>query len=234
MNFSIIIPVFNEQSNISNLVDEIFFSLKKYKNNFEVVIVEDKSIDDTKKILNIIKKKHKPYIITIYNDKNYGQSLSLIKGINVSTFNTIITIDGDGQNDPADIPKMLEIFKKSNYSLVGGIRVKRKDNLLKLISSKIANFIRSAYLADGCPDTGCSLKIFNKETFLKFDHFDGIHRFIPALFLAYNEKNFYLPVNHRPRIYGKSNYGTFIRAIKGLRDMYKVKKMIKKIKLQND
>ena len=114
--------------------------------------------------------------------------------------------------------------------LVGGIRLKRKDNLIKKISSKIANSVRSKFLNDGCVDTGCSLKVFDKNIFLNFEFFDGIHRFIPALFSGFGYKTFFINVDHRKRKYGRSKYGTLSRLINGLRDMIKVKKMINKNK----
>ena len=111
--------------------------------------------------------------------------------------------------------------------MVAGIRLKRKDSFIKIISSKIANKIRSSILKDNCPDTGCSLKIFNKNIFLQFEFFDGIHRFLPALFIGYNHKVAYVKVNHRPRLNGVSNYGTLSRLFWGIRDIIRVSRMIK-------
>ena len=233
MNVSIIIPVFNEEYNIGDLVDEIYINLIKYNYLYEIIIVDDFSNDNSRIILNNIKDKYKPLIKILSNHKNIGQSLSLVRGISGSKFDTIVTLDGDGQNDPLDLPKLLDIYNKNSYGLVSGIRVKRKDNFIKIISSKIANFIRSRYLKDNCPDTGCSLKVFDKKIFLNFPHFNGVHRFLPALFMAYGKKNFYLEVNHRLRKSGQSKYGTLKRLIYGIRDMYTVRKLIKKIKKRN-
>ena len=143
----------------------------------------------------------------------------------------IITIDGDGQNDPADIPKLLDIYNSNNnIKLIGGIRIKRQDSYIKIISSKLANSIRSKILDDQCKDTGCSLKIFDKDIFLNFPYFNGIHRFLPALFKAYGCDTTFIPVNHRHRKFGTSNYGTFDRAIRGIRDLIKVYFLIRKLK----
>ena len=224
--FSIVIPVYNESENILNLLDEIYVNLKKF-NDYEIILVNDCSTDNT---LEVIKKISDQKIKLVNNIKNYGQSYSIHRGIKLSFYNIIITIDGDGQNDPADIPKLLEIYlSKKDIELVGGLRLKRRDTIIKIISSKIANNIRSFVLNDDCKDTGCSLKIFNRKIFLDFPYFDGIHRFLPALFKGYGYKTLFISVSHRKRKYGFSKYGTIKRLFKGLRDMIKVKKILKKI-----
>ena len=224
--FSIVIPIYNESENILNLLDEIYVNLKKF-NNYEIILVNDCSTDNT---LDVIKKISDQKIKLVNNIKNYGQSYSIHRGIKLSFYNIIITIDGDGQNDPADIPKLLEIYlSKKDIELVGGLRLKRRDTIIKIISSKIANNIRSFILNDDCKDTGCSLKIFNRKIFLDFPYFDGIHRFLPALFKGYGYKTLFISVSHRKRKYGFSKYGTIKRLFKGLRDMIKVKKILKNI-----
>ena len=229
--FSIVIPIYNEAQNIKSLVYEIFNSLKDH-NDFEVIIVNDFSSDNTTDIVNTLKKKLN--ISLINNPKNKGQSFSIHKGVLKSKNNTIITIDGDGQNNPIDIIKLLQIyFSKKEISLVGGIRVKRKDSLIKMISSKIANKIRSNILKDGCEDTGCSLKVLNKNIFLQFPFFNGIHRFLPALFNGYGYKTFFIAVDHRPRIKGCSKYRTLDRLYKGIIDIIRVKKIIRTNRLKN-
>ena len=223
--FSIVIPIYNEAQNIKSLVYEIFNSLKDH-NDFEVIIVNDFSSDNTIDVVNALKKKLN--ISLINNPKNKGQSFSIHKGVLKSKNNTIVTIDGDGQNNPIDIVKLLEIyFSNKEISLVGGIRVKRKDSLIKKISSKIANKIRSNILKDGCKDTGCSLKVFDKSVFLQFPFFDGIHRFLPALFKGFGKKTYFVSVDHKPRIHGYSKYGTFDRLFVGIKDIIKVKKIIR-------
>ena len=226
--FSIVIPIYNEAQNIKSLVYEIFNSLKDH-NDFEVIIVNDFSSDNTIDVVNALQKKLN--ISLINNPKNKGQSFSIHKGVLKSKNNTIITIDGDGQNNPIDIIKLLQIyFSKKEISLVGGIRVKRKDSLIKIISSKIANNIRSNILKDGCKDTGCSLKVFNKSVFLQFPFFDGIHRFLPALFTGYGYKTLFIAVDHRPRIRGYSKYKIVDRLYRGIIDIIKVKKIIREHK----
>lgn len=226
--FSIVIPIFNEAENIKLLVDEIEETLDNFE-NYEIVLVNDCSTDNTLRIINSLKNKK---IKLVSNIKNKGQSYSMHKGIEVSTHDIIITIDGDGQNNPSDIPMLLNNYIENNeYKLVGGIRKKRQDNFLKKISSKIANKIRSNILKDNCPDTGCSLKVFDKNIFLKFPYFDGIHRFLPALFLGFGYKTSFINVDHRKRKYGISKYGTMNRLFKGIRDIIKVRKILKNNKI---
>jgi len=223
--FSIVIPLFNEAKNINFLLQEIKESLE-YLKSYEIILVNDASTDDTTEVINKINNKN---IKCIINDENKGQSFSICEGIKNSSYDTIITMDGDGQNDPADIPKLYNYYIQNNdVKLVGGIRKNRKDSLIKIISSKIANYIRSRILKDGCKDTGCSLKIFNKKIFLSFPFFNGVHRFLPALFRGFGYKTAFIEVNHRKRVYGSSKYGTMNRLFVGIRDIAKVKKILKK------
>ncbi len=223
--FSIVIPLFNEALNIESLVDEIKSNLLNYA-DYEIILIDDASSDNT---IEIIKNLQVNNIKILNNKKNRGQSFSTRYGIEESSHEIIITLDGDGQNDPADIPKLLDYYSlNEDIKLVGGLRVKRKDKINKIISSKIANFIRSKVLNDGCQDTGCSLKVFDKNIFLSFPYFEGIHRFLPALFKGYGHKTQFISVNHRIRKYGKSSYGNINRFFKGIRDMIKVKLILKK------
>ena len=228
---SIVIPIFNEELNISNLLTELNNALIIIKDlAFEIIIVDDASIDDSLVILNDLKKKFSNIKI-IENKKNYGQSKSIYKAILKAKYKTIVTLDGDGQNDPKDIDKLLfEYFNFDNIKLVGGLRVNRKDSVLKIFSSKIANQVRSFILKDNCRDTGCALKVFDRDVFLTFPFFDGIHRFLPALFLGFGYQTKYIAVSHRKRLYGTSKYGTLKRLVNGLLDIIKVKSIIKKNK----
>ena len=226
-SISIIIPIFNEANNIFFLLDEIYHHLNKLI-DFEVILINDSSTDS---FLEVFNKKKYSNVFLINNKINLGQSKSLQLGILKSNFDNIVTLDGDGQNNPKDIIKLLNIYFEKNYNLVSGIRIKRKDSFIKKISSKIANKIRSIILKDKCPDTGCSLKIFKKNCFVSIPYFNGIHRFIPALFLGFGYKVFYVSVDHRSRKFGKSKYGTFGRLLRGILDIYKVLNIIKANKL---
>ena len=167
-NLSIVIPVFNEDKNVKILIEEIYENLDQF-NNFELLIVNDGSTDETAKVIKNLKKKYHS-IVLINNKKNEGQSKSLHTGILNSKYDNICTMDGDLQNDPKDIIKIYEIYVNKNLSLVGGIRNKRKDSKIKIYASKIANSIRSFLLNDKCKDTGCGLKIFKKDVYINI-HF---------------------------------------------------------------
>jgi dolichol-phosphate mannosyltransferase len=228
--FSLVIPVYNEAENIKKLITEIDHSLVSY-NDYEIIFVNDCSFDDTNKVLKSIKNN---YLRVINNKDRLGQSKSIKKGIQSSIYNTIITIDGDGQNNPKDIPELLNLYLTKNKNcLVAGIRKKRKDSVVKIISSFIANYLREKIFKDGCKDTGCSLKIFNKNTFLDFPFFNGIHRFLPSLYVGFNYDVYYISVDHRMREKGNSNYGTFDRLYRGIIDIFKVKKIISNNKKNN-
>ena len=229
IHFSIIIPIYNESNNIFRLLEEINEQdLDKY--NFEILIINDASTDDF--LLKFKNFKLIQNIKLINLDKNMGQSNAINVGIRSSKYNNIITIDGDGQNNPADIKNLIDSYESNkNLSLVAGIRKARKDKFSKRIASIIANKVRMLYLGDKCIDTGCSLKIFKKDIFFKFEFFDGIHRFIPSMFEGIGCAVLYKYVSHRERKYGNSNYDNFKRMYRGIVDMIYVKKQINKLKL---
>ncbi len=228
-NISIVIPVYNEEKNIKILINEIMNSQSiDYIN--EIILVDDYSTDNSKaEIYELTKLFNKIKICT--HSKNLGQSASLLTGIQKAKSKTILTMDADLQNNPVDIEKLIDkYFSDINIKLVGGIRINRKDTIVKKISSKIANYFRILILKDDCKDTGCSLKIFDRELFMNFPFFDGIHRFLPALFKYSNSINKFIDVDHRARKYGISKYGTVYRALRGFLDVIKVKKIIKRLK----
>lgn len=231
IKISIVIPVFNEEDNILDLVNEIYKSFLSINNIFEVIVVNDGSVDKTFEKLKILEDQNK--IKVINNSKNFGQSYSIKKGIENSSYDNILTIDGDGQNNPDDIKKLLKIYQEKNLHLISGIRQKRKDSFLKILSSKIANSVRSFILNDNCQDTGCSLKLFDKKIFVKIPYFNGVHRFIPALYKAFGSKIQFINVDHRPRLKGLSKYGTLDRLYRGIIDIVIVIKIIKQIKKNN-
>jgi dolichol-phosphate mannosyltransferase len=223
--YSVVIPVYNEKENIPLLVKEIILFLEG-KFIYEIIIVNDFSNDGTNEIL---KSEIFSNCIVLNHDKNQGQSKSIRTGILSSSYENIITIDGDLQNNPKDIPSLINVFNKedSKYDLIGGIRIKRKDNVIKKISSYLANSSRKFILNDNCDDTGCGLKIFKKKIFLQLPFFDGIHRFLPALFKGFGYSTHFIYVTHRARKSGQSKYGTINRLIWGIKDLIKVRKIIK-------
>ena len=230
MKASIIIPSYNEIENLPILINEINQNLKSYS-NYEIIIVDDCSNDNTKvffednKFTNLKYKK---------NNINIGQSFSIIEGVKIAQYNIIITLDADLQNNPKDILKLFKAYQNNiDVKLIGGIRKNRKDSFFKILSSKVANFVRNFILKDECTDTGCSLKIFDKKIFLQFPKFNGIHRFLPALFKGFGYSTMFVNVDHRPRINGISKYGTINRMLKGIKDLIKVALIIKKFKRNN-
>tara|TARA_Y100001970_G_C14049314_1_gene758055 strand:+ start:105 stop:803 length:699 start_codon:yes stop_codon:yes gene_type:complete len=222
---TLIIPIYNEELNIKKLFEEIVLIDKNIINN--IIFIDDCSTDNSLEILEEISKDLSNVKI-LKHAKNMGQSKCLQTAIKYTENSIIITIDGDGQNNPKDIPKLLDAYLlHSDVFLVGGLRHNRKDNIIKIVSSKVANRVRSYILKDNCKDTGCSLKVFDRNIFLQLPFFDGIHRFLPALYKGYGKKTLFLNVDHRSRVYGKSKYGTFLRLFRGIKDLILVVKIIK-------
>ena len=220
-NISIVIPVLNEERNIINLITEIKKNLEK-KIKYEIIIVDDGSSDNTHNVLlNYLKKNKK--VLVFKHKKNYGQSVSLRTGIMQTNSNYIVTLDGDGQNDPRDILKLLKSFETDKeFMMVIGNRVKRIDNFARRLASRTAFKIRKFILKDETPDTGCAIKVFKKEDFLKLPFFNHIHRFLPFLFNSFKGKVISIQVNHRARINGYSKYSNFQRFLVGISDIFGV------------
>jgi len=231
MELSIVVPVYNEEQNIEKLIDEITNSIKDI--NYEIVVVDDHSGDNTVSVLQKIQLENKRLRI-IKHEKNYGQSFAVRSGVKSSVSSWIATLDGDGQNDPADIPELylalIQQNSNNNNVLIAGHRVHRKDSRLKKISSKYANMIRSNILKDKAPDTGCGLKLFSKEFFLDLPSFNHMHRYIPALYISRGGRIVSLEVNHRPREKGESKYGFNNRFWVGIKDLLGVRWLQKRSK----
>ena len=220
-NISIVIPVLNEERNIINLITEIKKNLEK-KIKYEIIIVDDGSSDNTHNVLLKYLKKNKK-VLVFKHKKNYGQSVSLRTGIMQASSNYIVTLDGDGQNDPRDILKLLKNFETDKeFMMVIGNRVKRIDNFARRFASRTAFKIRKFILKDETPDTGCAIKVFKKEDFLKLPFFNHIHRFLPFLFNSFKGKVISIQVNHRARINGYSKYSNFQRFLVGISDIFGV------------
>lgn len=214
--YSFVVPVFNEEGNISVLHKEIVAVTKKIKGVSEIIFVDDGSSDGTLAEL----QKLKPIKILSFR-RNYGQSAALDAGIKEAKGNIIITLDGDGQNDPDDVPKMLEHLKKTDSDAVCGWRKKRKDSFSKRYISKGAAMMRSFFADDGIHDAGCTLRVFKKECFEEIDLYGEMHRMIPALLRWQGFTLSELPVHHRPRTVGTSKYN-WKRIFKGFIDMINI------------
>jgi dolichol-phosphate mannosyltransferase len=228
--FSVIIPMYNEVDNVEPLLTELHNSLANFA-DYEIIVIDDGSNDGTLQRLNDLMLKM-PQLRVLRHRSNYGQSAGVYTGVKHAKNPWIVTLDGDGQNDPADIPAMFNLIQNlasaSKPILVVGHRNKRKDNWLRLVSSRIANNVRAYLLKDDCPDTGCGLKVFQREAFLTLPHFNHIHRFLPALFRRAGGEVINIPVQHRPRMLGRSKYGVMNRLWVGIVDIFGVVWLIRR------
>lgn len=213
---SIVVPVYNEDGAIAGLHREIMETCQRLGKPFEIIFVNDGSKDRT---LEVMKSLNPLKIINFR--KNFGQTAAMDAGIKASQGLYIATLDGDGQNDPADIPAMIEELEKRGLDVLSGWRHKRQDTFMKKMSSRAAAFVRKHLINDGIHDSGCTLKIYKKECFEHVDLYGEMHRFIPALLKIRGFKIGELPVNHRPRVAGDTKYN-WARGLKGILDMVAV------------
>jgi dolichol-phosphate mannosyltransferase len=218
-HLSVVVPVYNERDNVAPLVNEVTAALRGLV-AFEIVYVDDHSRDDTLAVLQNLKATV-PELRVLHHVNQSGQSTAVRTGVKAARGEWIATLDGDGQNDPADIPKLLEKREASSVEvkLFAGWRVNRQDTGSKRWASKVANAIRSRMLRDSTPDTGCGIKLFEREAFLDLPYFDHMHRYLPALMQRAGWKTISVPVNHRHRASGVSKYNNLNRALVGLRDL---------------
>ena len=210
---SVVVPVFNEEGNVRELHKEILEVCKKENYKFEIIFVDDGSKDKTPEIC----KELKP-LKYIRMRKNFGQTAAMDAGIKLAQYDYIVTMDGDRQNDPADIPKLVNYLEENDLDIVSGWRKNRKDTIMKKFTSRVANFLRGIIVKDNIHDSGCSLKIYKKECFDHINLYGEMHRFIPALFKIMGFEVGEVVVNHRPRTAGMTKYN-WKRTIKGFVDM---------------
>lgn len=225
VDVSVVVPVKDEADNVLPLVREIVAALDGVR-PFEIVYVDDGSTDGTFEKLTAAKGEF-PMLRVVRHQGCFGQSQAIQTGVRHAGAPLIATLDGDGQNDPADIPALLQRFDGEGGSadarlMIAGWRAKRKDTWLKRISSKVANAVRGSLLGDATPDTGCGLKVFPRTMFLAFPGFDHMHRFMPALTIRAGGRVVSVEVNHRPRERGQSKYGLFNRLWVGIVDLFGV------------
>jgi dolichol-phosphate mannosyltransferase len=212
---SVVVPLFNEEENVPILQSELTFALTGL--DYEIIFVDDGSGDQTLERITL-----GPRIRVLRFEKNAGQSAALYAGLRNARGETAVLIDGDLQNDPADIPRLLAEIERG-ADLVCGFRAQRKDTLVKRLTSRVANFVRSRFTKDGVRDTGCTLKAMRRECIGSLLPFKGMHRFIPALVKGAGYRLVEIPVNHRPRRFGQSKYGLGNRAIRATVDMFGVR-----------
>ncbi|WP_369941382.1 glycosyltransferase family 2 protein [Xanthomonas medicagonis] len=218
-SLSVVVPVFNERDNVPPLVAEIVAALRG-TTDFEIVYVDDHSRDDTLAVLEGLKAST-PELRVLHHVTQSGQSTAVRNGVKAARGTWIATLDGDGQNDPADIPKLLAARAAADplVKLFAGWRVSRQDSGSKRWASKWANAIRARMLRDDTPDTGCGIKLFEREAFLDLPYFDHMHRYLPALMQRAGWRTVSVPVNHRHRTAGVSKYNNLNRALVGIRDL---------------
>lgn len=230
---SVVVPVFNERDNVAPLVHEITAALRG-RADFEIVYVDDHSRDDTLQVLQALKAEV-PELRVIHHVTQSGQSTAVRNGVKAARGVWIATLDGDGQNDPADIPKLLDKRDSTGadegLKLFAGWRVNRQDSGSKRWASRWANAIRSRMLRDDTPDTGCGIKLFERAAFLELPYFDHMHRYLPALMQRAGWKTVSVPVNHRSRSTGVSKYNNLNRALVGISDLRGVAWLIKRGKV---
>ena len=231
---SVLIPAKNEASNLTPLLQEIRSAL--VGEDYEVIVVDDGSTDNTLAELRALKRDGFHQLRIIRHARSLGQSTSIYHAATVARGHWLATLDGDGQNDPADIPGMLSLVRGSEglaggIKLVAGHRVNRRDTASKRWASRFANGLRSRLLKDATPDTGCGLKVIEREAFLRLPYFDHMHRYIPALIQRHKGRMVVHPVNHRHRVAGVSKYGNIDRALVGILDLMGVWWLIKRTKL---
>lgn len=219
---SVVVPVHDESENVAALLDEIAAVLDG-RVDYEAVFVDDASSDDTARLLVELAQR-RPRLVVLRHVRNSGQSTAIATGVHAARGRLIATLDGDGQNDPADIPALLERWRLEQGDtgsplLLAGWRASRNDGWLRRLSSRIANGVRGRLLGDGTPDTGCGLKLFARDTFLLLPYFDHMHRFLPALVRRHGGRVVSVPVRHRPRLHGRSHYGVWNRLWVGIVDL---------------
>jgi len=234
VKISIVVPVYNEAENIAPLLEEIV-AVMQAAEAYEIIFVDDGSDDCTAAVLADGVQRIAGLRV-FQHGRSYGQSAAVYTGIKAAKYPVIATLDGDGQNDPADIPHLHTVLKTQNANdptlwMVSGWRNNRQDSAWRLFSSKVANTVRAALLGDKTPDSGCGLKLFYREAYLKLPFFDHMHRFLPALVIRAGGRVISEPVNHRLRRNGCSKYDTLGRFGAGLVDLLGVIWLIKRASL---
>lgn len=220
---SIVIPVLDEADNVVPLAHEIAAALGTSR-AFEVIFVDDGSTDPTAERVRDLQREM-PHVRLLRHATRCGQSAAIRTGVRAARADWIVTLDGDGQNDPRDIPMLIRARDQDEsrtVKLVTGIRRARSDKWVRRVSSRIANGVRRALLHDNTPDTGCGIKLFERATFLDIPAFDHMHRFLPALFQREGAKVLSIDVHHRPRVHGRSKYGIRNRLWVGIVDLFGV------------
>jgi len=225
LDYSVVIPIHNEEENIRELIAEIEPAMNSLGKPWELICIDDGSTDSSLLILQELCKT-RPYLRILAFKRNYGQSSAFAAGFEHARGRFVITLDGDGQNDPSDIPELAKAIV--DCDLVVGWRVHRRDPWNKRMISRLSNWVRSRVCQDEMHDTGCSLKIYRKEALRKIKMYKGMHRFLPALFCMEGLRVREIPVKHRERKHGVTKYHFFNRSIGPILDMLMVRWMLRR------
>jgi dolichol-phosphate mannosyltransferase len=220
VQLSVVVPVCNEAENVEPLAREIHAAVGSL--HYEMIFIDDGSTDETAAILQRLKAEL-PSLRVLRHSFRSGQSAAVASGVRAARAPWVATVDGDGQNDPADIPKLIAARDSADgrgvQLFMGNRKASRKDTAFRKLQSSIANGVRSSLLGDGTPDTGCGIKLFERAVFVELPRFDHMHRFLPALFLRQGARVVSIPVSHRPRTRGTSKYGMLNRLWVGIVDI---------------
>tara|TARA_R110002096_G_scaffold131364_6_gene281183 strand:+ start:2172 stop:2942 length:771 start_codon:yes stop_codon:yes gene_type:complete len=229
--YSIVVPCYNEQDNIVALAAEIL-GVTRADPAFELIVVDDCSTDETRARLDAARATLAGPVRIVAHQVNSGQSAAICSGVDAARGEWVITLDGDGQNDPADIPKLIRMLDSVSAPdarpIICGHRTTRRDTFVRRLSSRIANAVRGALLRDETPDTGCGLKLINRQAFLRLPRFDHMHRFLPALVRRDGGSVISVPVGHRARQAGVSKYGIHNRLWVGIVDIVGVMWLVRR------
>jgi dolichol-phosphate mannosyltransferase len=224
VHLSVVAPAHNEMDNLPRLIDEIAAALAKLEHRWEVIIADDASTDGTAAVLRDLRKKH-PQLRVLSMRQRSGQTAALDAALRHAKGTFIAMLDADLQNDPADIPRMLDMLQSQPCDFVNGWRANRRDPWLRLLSTRIANRVRNWLMHEQIHDSGCGLKVFRRECLDRVKLFNGMHRFLPTLVRMEGYRVIEVPVSHRPRTAGRAKYGVLNRVFKALRDALAVRWM---------
>jgi dolichol-phosphate mannosyltransferase len=225
---SVVFPVYNEEENLPILLSEIRAALDPLSIRYEIVAVDDGSVDRSVEVLRELERDN-AMLRTIGLEKNCGQTAALDAGWRAARGEMIVSLDADLQNDPADIPGMIALLSEKRVDMVMGVRVNRQDTAMRRLQSRIGNGFRNMITGDHITDTGCSLKLVRRASIDRIELFTGMHRFLPTLVRIHGGTAIEVPVNHRPRRFGVSKYGVLNRALRGLVDCFAVRWMSKRV-----
>lgn len=229
VDLSIVIPIYNEVENILPQVSEILHALRKFDRGFEILMVNDGSTDGSLKMMQQMHREYPDVVHYLSFGENRGQTAAFIAGFRAARGRYVATLDGDMQNDPADLPEMLAELEKRGVDMVNGVRQKRRDSWLRKVSSRIGNGFRNRLTREQVSDVGCSIRIMKRECLEEIPAFNGLHRFFPTLVRMKGFSITEIPVNHRERVRGTSKYGVLNRMFVGIHDTLAVRWMLKRV-----